>query len=182
HTEATLDPLRPLSAESASLGSGRFLALYEMGQQLLEQREPAQVLRTIHEAIVRHLQPDRAALLAVSADGSYRPLFAHELDSSAPPRPCCGPTTRCAASRGAAPGSSCAARRERARSSSPAPTPPAARGREARTCRCRSPPSRRRWWSPSCSATCAGRSPRRSGTRRVGWSWPTAACCSSTRW
>jgi len=85
HTEATLDPLRPLSAESASLGSGRFLALYEMGQQLLEQREPAQVLRTIHEAIVRHLQPDRAALLAVSADGSYRPLFAHELDLSPPP-------------------------------------------------------------------------------------------------
>jgi transcriptional regulator with GAF, ATPase, and Fis domain len=80
HTEATLDPSRPLTAESASLGSGRFLALYEMGQQLLEQREPAQVLRTIHEAIVRHLQPDRAALLAVAADGTCRPLFTHGLD------------------------------------------------------------------------------------------------------
>jgi transcriptional regulator with GAF, ATPase, and Fis domain len=85
HTEATLDPQRPLSADSAALGSGRFLALYEMGQQLLEQREPAQVLRTIHEAIVRHLQPDRSALLAVSADGSSRPLFTHELNLSAPP-------------------------------------------------------------------------------------------------
>jgi transcriptional regulator with GAF, ATPase, and Fis domain len=85
HTEATLDPQRPLSAESAALGSGRFLALYEMGQHLLEQREPAEVLRTIHDAIVRHLQPDRGALLAVAADGSCRPLFTHELDLSAPP-------------------------------------------------------------------------------------------------
>jgi DNA-binding NtrC family response regulator len=84
HTEATLDPSRPLSAESASLGSGRFLALYEMGQQLLQQREPAQVLRTIHEAIVRHLQPDRAALLSVSADACH-PLFTHELDLRSPP-------------------------------------------------------------------------------------------------
>jgi DNA-binding NtrC family response regulator len=84
HTEATLDPSRPLSAESASLGSGRFLALYEMGQQLLQQREPAQVLRTIHEAIVRHLQPDRAALLSVSADACH-PLFTHELDLGSPP-------------------------------------------------------------------------------------------------
>ena len=49
HTEATRDPLRPLSPESASLGAGRFLALYEMGQQLLEQREPPDVLRTIHD-------------------------------------------------------------------------------------------------------------------------------------
>lgn len=85
HTEATRDPLRPLSPDSAALDSGRFLALYEMGQQLLEQREPVQVLRTIHEAIVRHLQPDRAALLAVSSDGSCRPLFAHGLDLSPPP-------------------------------------------------------------------------------------------------
>src|SRR5262249_9519723 len=85
HTEATLDPLRPLSTPSASLDAGRFLALYEMGQQLLEQREPAQVLRTIHEAIVRHLQPDRAALLAVAADGSARPLFTHQLGPGAPP-------------------------------------------------------------------------------------------------
>src|SRR5207249_3472506 len=85
HTEATRDPRQPLSADPASLGSGRFLALYEIGQQLLQQREPAEVLRTIHEAIVRHLQPDRAALLAVAADGSYRPLFAHELDLSPPP-------------------------------------------------------------------------------------------------
>ena len=85
HTEATRDPRQPLSADPASLGSGRFLALYEIGQQLLQQREPAEVLRTIHEAIVRHLQPDRAALLAVAADGSVRPLFTHELDLSAPP-------------------------------------------------------------------------------------------------
>ena len=85
HTEATRDPRRPLSPDSAALDSGRFLALYEMGQQLLEQREPVPVLRTIHEAIVRHLQPDRAALLAVSADGSCRPLFAHGLDLSPPP-------------------------------------------------------------------------------------------------
>lgn len=85
HTEATLDPLRPLSPESSALGSGRFLALYEMGQQLLEQREPIQVLRTIHDAIVRHLEPDRACVLAVSADGSSRPLFSHRLDLSPPP-------------------------------------------------------------------------------------------------
>jgi DNA-binding NtrC family response regulator len=85
HTEATRDPLRPLSEGSASLGSGRFLALYEIGHQLLEQREPGHVLRTIHEAIVRHLEPDRAAVLAVSADGSCRPLFTHELDLSPPP-------------------------------------------------------------------------------------------------
>jgi len=85
HTEATRDPLRPLSAGPDSLGSGRFLALYEIGQQLLEQREPAAVLRTIHESIVRHLQPDRAALLAVAADGSCRPLFTHELDLAPPP-------------------------------------------------------------------------------------------------
>ena len=65
HTEATRDPRQPLSAEAASLGSGRFLALYEIGQQLLQQREPAQVLRTIHEAIVRHLQPDREFVIAL---------------------------------------------------------------------------------------------------------------------
>ena len=85
HTEATRDPRWPLSPDSAALDSGRFLALYEMGQQLLEQREPIPVLRTIHEAIVRHLQPDRAALLAVAADGSCRPLFAHGLDLSPAP-------------------------------------------------------------------------------------------------
>ena len=80
-----LDPRRPLSAESASLGSGRFLALYEMGQQLLEQREPGPVLRTIHEAIVHHLEPDRACLLAVSGDGSCHPLFCHQLELKPPP-------------------------------------------------------------------------------------------------
>ena len=85
HTEATRDPLRPLSPESASLGAGRFLALYEMGQQLLEQREPPDVLRTIHDAIVRHLQPDRAGLLAVAPDRSARPLLTHDLDLSAAP-------------------------------------------------------------------------------------------------
>jgi DNA-binding NtrC family response regulator len=56
-----------------------------MGQQLLEQREPGPVLRTIHEAIVQHLQPDRACLLAVSGDGSCQPLFSHQLELKPPP-------------------------------------------------------------------------------------------------
>ena len=39
-----------------------------------------------------------------------------------------------------------------------------------------------RSWRPSCSATCAARSPGRSATGRAGWSRPTRARSSSTRW
>src|SRR5262245_28068327 len=78
-TEATVDPARPLSAVSLASGPSRFLALYEIGRQFLEQREPAQVLRTIHEALVEHLAPDQACLLAGSGP-RYRTLFTRGLE------------------------------------------------------------------------------------------------------
>jgi DNA-binding NtrC family response regulator len=85
-TEATLDPQRPLQEEQTGVGldSSRFLALYEIGRQLLEQRAPDQVTRAIHDAIIRHLQPDRAAILATAHGGTYRPLLTHNLDLSGP--------------------------------------------------------------------------------------------------
>jgi transcriptional regulator with GAF, ATPase, and Fis domain len=82
HTEATLDPGRPLA--SAELPSSRFLAVYEIGKQLLEQREPAQVLATIHAAILQHLAPDHACVLGVEKDGALRPVLSHALDLSGP--------------------------------------------------------------------------------------------------
>ncbi|HET7293643.1 MAG TPA: sigma-54-dependent Fis family transcriptional regulator [Vicinamibacteria bacterium] len=82
--ETTLDPTRPL-ASGLALPPNRFVALYEIGQQLLESREPGEVLRRIHESLVAHLQPDHAAILAVEGDGSLRPLSRHALDLDGPP-------------------------------------------------------------------------------------------------
>jgi transcriptional regulator with GAF, ATPase, and Fis domain len=82
-TELRLDPERPLSAGPSSLQPGRFLALYELGRLLMQQREPAQVLRTVHEQILLHLAPDESCLLAAEG-GALRPLAAHGLDLSGP--------------------------------------------------------------------------------------------------
>lgn len=85
HTEATLDPSRPLAATSEALGPGRFAALYETGRQLLEQRDPRKVLDTIHAAIVAHLQPDRACVLALGPEGAFRPVSTHALELAGAP-------------------------------------------------------------------------------------------------
>ena len=84
HTEATLDPRKPLPGGGAALGSGRFGAVYEIGRQLLEQTDPATVLRTIHDAIVAHLQPDRACVLTLD-EGVFRARLAHNLPTDQPP-------------------------------------------------------------------------------------------------
>src|SRR5262245_11861280 len=73
---------RPL-APGAPPGQ-RFLAIYEIGRQLLEQKEPAQVIRAIHQALVENLRPDRACVLAIAADGSYRPLAVHGMALDGP--------------------------------------------------------------------------------------------------
>jgi transcriptional regulator with GAF, ATPase, and Fis domain len=83
HTEATLDPRRPLPAGDAALGAGRFGAVYAIGRQLLEQTDPATVLRTIHDAIVEHLRPDRASVLTVEGEG-FRARLAHNLPADRP--------------------------------------------------------------------------------------------------
>jgi transcriptional regulator with GAF, ATPase, and Fis domain len=82
--EATLDPDRPLAGGAPPAPSERLTAIYEIGRQLLAQRDPAQVLQTIHQAIVRHLQPDHACVLTVGIDGTYRPVTAHALDLDGP--------------------------------------------------------------------------------------------------
>jgi transcriptional regulator with GAF, ATPase, and Fis domain len=80
HTEATLDPGAPLA--QAELPASRFLAVYQIGKELLEQREPARVLATIHGAILKYLAPDHACVLAVERDGALRPVLCHALDLS----------------------------------------------------------------------------------------------------
>jgi transcriptional regulator with GAF, ATPase, and Fis domain len=77
--ETVLNPQAPLSG-GAPLGAARLLALYAIGRELLEQREPADVVRTILKAIVEHLNPDHACILSVAEDGSYLPLAVHELE------------------------------------------------------------------------------------------------------
>jgi Nif-specific regulatory protein len=84
HTEATLDPRRPLPSGAAALGAGRFGAIYEIGRQLLEQTDPATVLRTIHDAIVANLAPDRACILTLAGTG-YRARLAHNLPADVAP-------------------------------------------------------------------------------------------------
>jgi transcriptional regulator with GAF, ATPase, and Fis domain len=84
HTEATLDPRRPLPAGSAALGTGRFGAVYAIGRQLLEQTDPATVLQTIHDAIVAHLEPDRACLLTLAGKG-FRARLSHNLPADRAP-------------------------------------------------------------------------------------------------
>jgi DNA-binding NtrC family response regulator len=85
HTEATLDPSRPLSPSETTLSTSRSVALFEMGRRLLDRGEPAPVLREIHEAIVRHLAPDHACLLAVGPQGDLQVLHVHNLDLSGAP-------------------------------------------------------------------------------------------------
>jgi len=75
-TEATLDPRKPLPREAEA---SRLLAFYEIGRQLVEQREPQEVIRTIHRALVDHLKPDHACVLSVGRDGTYTPLTVHNL-------------------------------------------------------------------------------------------------------
>jgi Nif-specific regulatory protein len=82
-TEATLDPHRPLA--SAALASGRLLALYEIGRELLEQRQPHEVLNHILAAVVEHLRPDRACVLVVAGDGALQPLSTRNVDLTMPP-------------------------------------------------------------------------------------------------
>jgi DNA-binding NtrC family response regulator len=84
HTEATLDPRKPLAAQSPELPSSRFVALYEIGRQLLEKKDPADVIRTILAAVVEHLRPDHACVLAVGKGGIFRPLAAHAMDLDTP--------------------------------------------------------------------------------------------------
>jgi transcriptional regulator with GAF, ATPase, and Fis domain len=78
--ESTLDPAAPLSDDSGIGVSTRLKTIYEIGRQLLEQREPQEVILTIQQAVVRHLKPDHACILAVGEDGAFRPLSSHRLD------------------------------------------------------------------------------------------------------
>jgi len=89
HTEATLDPADPLPTDAAALPAQRLAALYEMGRALLVETRPSEILRTIHEAILGHLKPDHACILATSASPStarsadaYRALLAHQFDTA----------------------------------------------------------------------------------------------------
>jgi transcriptional regulator with GAF, ATPase, and Fis domain len=80
--EVTCDPRSPLSGGSGA--ASRFRAIYAIGRELLEQKEPQQVIRAIHRAIVENLRPDHACVLALLANGAHRPLAAHDLDLSGP--------------------------------------------------------------------------------------------------
>ncbi len=87
-TEETLDPRQALSSGSLRPGSGpdpdRLMSIYGIGRELLEQREPREVIRTIHEALIEHLQPDHSAVLSISRSGVMKPLASHRLDLTAP--------------------------------------------------------------------------------------------------
>src|SRR5262249_59211965 len=82
HTGATVDPRRPLPGGTAGFAPSRFLTLYEIGRQLLERREPGEVLDAVRAALLEHLKPDHACLLAVEDRDALRPVFAHGLDLS----------------------------------------------------------------------------------------------------
>jgi two-component system response regulator HydG len=58
--------------------------VYDIGRQLLEQREPARVVRSIHAAVVEHMSPGHACILTVAEDGRYRPVSWHRLELEAP--------------------------------------------------------------------------------------------------
>ena len=81
-TEETLDPKLALSSGSlkAAPDPDRLLSIYRIGRQLLEQREPREVIHTIHYALIEHLQPDHAAVLSISRTGTMKPLASHRLD------------------------------------------------------------------------------------------------------
>ncbi len=78
----SLDPREALASESPA---SRLKALYEIGRRMLEPSDPKQVLAAVHETVVAHLGPERACVLAVERDGSFRPLVATALDLSGPP-------------------------------------------------------------------------------------------------
>jgi DNA-binding NtrC family response regulator len=84
YKETTLDPDRPLFTAPREGGSGRLLAIYDIGRRLIEQREPRELADTILQAIVDHLRPDHACVLALDPDGSCRALACHRLDSTRP--------------------------------------------------------------------------------------------------
>jgi two-component system, NtrC family, response regulator AtoC len=83
--EASLDPAAALSLDAATQSEARLRALYEISHFLLQQREPHRILEEIHQALLRHLAPDRLCLLAVDADGSLRAVTAHQLHLAGPP-------------------------------------------------------------------------------------------------
>ena len=80
-TEETLDPSAALSGATSS---DRPLAIYSIGRQLLEQRDPGEVIRTIHQALIDHLRPDHSCVLSVSRAGELKPLASHSLDLTGP--------------------------------------------------------------------------------------------------
>ena len=80
--EITVDPKAPISATAAN-ASERLLAIYEIGQQILEQREPQQVIQTIHHAILEHLQPEGVCMLSIDGD-SFQPMSSHLMDLERP--------------------------------------------------------------------------------------------------
>jgi transcriptional regulator with GAF, ATPase, and Fis domain len=83
-SEAHLDPRAPF-APSPAVAGDRLVALYEVGRQLLDQKAPSEVIETVRRAIVAHLRPDLACILACGADGFYRALATHNIDCSGPP-------------------------------------------------------------------------------------------------
>jgi DNA-binding NtrC family response regulator len=78
HTEATRDPAEPLG--TADLGTERLVALYRISRELLSERAPLAVVERVLRAAVEALGPERACLLALSPDGTPRPLAAHRLE------------------------------------------------------------------------------------------------------
>jgi len=82
HTEATLDPAAPRA--SAALDRSRLLALHEVTRQLLEAREPGTVIRAVLDALFEQLRPERGAVLAVDAEGGFRPRATRGLSLAGP--------------------------------------------------------------------------------------------------
>jgi len=80
-TEHTLDPSAALSGATRS---DRLLAIYSIGRQLLEQRDPGEVIRTIHQALIDHLHPDHSCVLSVSRTGELKALASRNLDLTGP--------------------------------------------------------------------------------------------------
>lgn len=83
--EATVDPRSPISAGTAASASDRLLAIYKIGQQILEQREPRQVIETIHRAILEHLEPEAMCMLSTAAGDGYRPMVSHRVNLEGQP-------------------------------------------------------------------------------------------------
>ncbi len=80
-TEHTLDPSAALSGARRP---DRLLAIYSIGRQLLEQRDPGEVIRTIHQALIDHLHPDHSCVLSVSRTGELKALASRNLDLTGP--------------------------------------------------------------------------------------------------